>query len=469
MKKFFIISAATILLGCSESMSEYEVRDVQNNRFKSEENLTNHVSLSDVVALVEARSNSTRTDEGSKSDITCFEDEKHDTLLYACNKEGGGWVVYSSDSRVPAIVAESSTGTFAEAMQNEAAHVWMESIAEEMKVIKSLPDKDLNFSAEEIERNKEFWMAVSDPNNFVKKKLGIDGSIGQKGLLTATGHYELSGTITSTVVYDSIPRLTTTNWYQTSPYNMYCPFKSNSTTIHAPAGCVAIAGAQMLYFLHNKFGVPETAPSQAYVYGHVGSNYNWSQYNYTSTVWNTMTTPANAAPLIADVGRRLNTEYWDDESYAVSFHLVNNVFSPYGIYCSYITYNTDSLFTSLHDSGVPVIVSARATQGLGTTNYTFIIDRYKRFCTRTRYCYVWVWDVIPPGAQLPQYPNIYEDEFSSPTSTMIGMNWGMGPSSNDSEWYTLTGDWINHQEFEYYNLNWNILRNMIHNFQISWW
>ncbi len=45
MKKFFIMSAATILLGCSESMSEYEVRDVQNNSFKNETNLTNHVSI----------------------------------------------------------------------------------------------------------------------------------------------------------------------------------------------------------------------------------------------------------------------------------------------------------------------------------------------------------------------------------------------------------------------------------------
>ena len=44
MEKFFIMSAATILLGCSESMSEYEVRDVQNNSFKNETNLTNHVN-----------------------------------------------------------------------------------------------------------------------------------------------------------------------------------------------------------------------------------------------------------------------------------------------------------------------------------------------------------------------------------------------------------------------------------------
>lgn len=468
MKKYFIMTAATILIGCSDSMSEYEVKDVQNNRFKTEKNLTNHVSLSDVVNLVEAQNYSTRTDAGSKSDITCFEDDKHDTLLYACNKAGGGWVVYASDTRVPAIVAESSTGTFAEAMKNEAANVWLQATAEDIKVIKSMSDDKLNFSAEEIERNKGFWMAVSDPDKFAKKKLGIEDSTGQKDHPIASGHYRLSGTSTATVVYDSIPRLTTTNWYQTSPYNMYCPFKSNSSTVHAPAGCVAIAGAQMLYFLHNHFGVPATAPSEAYVYGHVGSNYNWSQYNYTSTVWSTMTTPANAAPLIADVGRRLYTEYWDDESYAVSFYLVNDVFSSYGIYCSYITYNTDSLFTSLHDNGVPVIVSARATQGLGTTNYTFIIDRYKRYCTRTRYSYEWVWDVIPPGDLLPLYPDKYEDVLSSPTSTMIGMNWGMGPTSNDSEWYTLTGDWINHQEFEYYNLNWNILRNMIHNFMIHW-
>ena len=42
-------------------------------------------------------------------------------------------------------------------------------------------------------------------------------------------------------------------------YNIYCPLKSDNFW-HAPAGCVAIAGAQILYYLNHKFGVPATAP-----------------------------------------------------------------------------------------------------------------------------------------------------------------------------------------------------------------
>ena len=281
----------------------------------------------------------------------------------------------------------------------------------------------------------------------------------------ATGHYEFSGTYDTIEYYDSIPRLTTTNWHQYASYNLYCPYQSNSSILNAPAGCVAIAGAQMLYFLHNKFGVPTTAPSEAYVYGHVGdSNYNWDQYNYTSAIWSTMAnSPGYAAPLIANVGKRVGMNYGDDGSSAYTSDLVNGVFAPYGISCTYTSYNTTNLRSSLIQ-GIPVIVCAQAMDGQEMTAHSFIIDRYRRYRTLTQYCFVWVWDTTPPGVPLIEHPNQYEYVYSSPYINMIGMNWGWGSYFNNGEWYTLTGDWINHSTTAC--LNWNISRNMIYNFQV---
>ena len=107
--------AAAILFSCTDSMQEYAAMDDLNNNVQMEPDRSHFVSKSDVAALLRAQSNSTRSVSECEDDITCFVDEKHDTLLYACNKTDGGWIVYASDTRVPAIIAESPTGTFAEA------------------------------------------------------------------------------------------------------------------------------------------------------------------------------------------------------------------------------------------------------------------------------------------------------------------------------------------------------------------
>ena len=173
MKKILFLSIlATMLYSCSDSMQEYAAMDDLNNSTQSASDRSHFVSKNDIAALLRAQSHSTRSASDCEDDVICFEDDKHDTLLYACNKADGGWIVYASDTRVPAIIAESPTGTFSEAMENEAAQMWMESIAEEMKVIKSLPDEKLNFSADEIEKNKDFWFAIGNPDKFVKNEVG---------------------------------------------------------------------------------------------------------------------------------------------------------------------------------------------------------------------------------------------------------------------------------------------------------
>ena len=58
-----------------------------------------------------------------------------------------------------------------------------------------------------------------------------------------------------------------TNWGQKDPWNSSVPFVDGSTA-KCVAGCVAISGAQMMYFLHNKLGVPAQMYSAG---GYVGS------------------------------------------------------------------------------------------------------------------------------------------------------------------------------------------------------
>ena len=467
MKKSLLIPVtALILFSCADSMQEYSAMDDLNNSVQTEPDRSHFVSKSDVAALLRAQSNSTRSVSECEDDITCFVDEKHDTLLYACNKADGGWIVYASDTRVPAIIAESPTGTFAEAMENEAAHVWLLTIAEDLKVIKSLSDNKLKFSAEEIENNKAFWKSISSPDEYVKEKLAKQESNVTRGHpLLPTGHYELVNSTSYWEDVDSTSRLITTNWHQDDPFNKYCPLLQDNGTVHADAGCLAIATAQMLYFLHNHFGVPETAPSMAYVMGSVESGYDWDQFNYTSSIWNVMNSQSNAAPLIANIGRRLNMNYRDDGSGAYDSILVDSVFIPYGINATYSPYNTTALCSSLQN-GMPVLITVFSLIGTGpdSIGHALIADRYKTRHLVTRNYYVWVYDEIPPGSPVPMHDDKIEYEYSSSTIYMIGMNWGWGQLwQNTSVWYTLTGDWINSTRPQF---NWKHSRYMIHGFEV---
>jgi len=279
MKRFFIPLLVLVIAACSESIQE----DLTIKMSETQEMPTagsHFVSYSDIVALSKAENNSTRASSNAIAKIECITGKANDTLLYVCQKQEGGWTVYSSDTRVPAIVAQSDEGSFDELMQIEGAKLWILSMADDMAAIRQLTDDKLNFTREEIENNKAFWESISSHNEFVKKMLkesatrgGGHGSLIDPGLdsLLQNGLWVLRESYTYTEVYDSIPRLTVTNWHQDYPYNYYCPLISINDTLRAPAGCVAIAGAQMLYFLHNKLGVPEMAPSQAYCYGTITS------------------------------------------------------------------------------------------------------------------------------------------------------------------------------------------------------
>lgn len=456
----YVLSLASILVACSEDIEPIGQKDCQMSR-STEINSDNVVKLNNIVMLNQCINHNSMMSRPSS--IECLTNEVQDTILYVSKNGEHGWTIYSSDTRVPAIVAQAESGSFDDIMQIDGARLWIQSILNDMTLIRELPDEDLNFSQEEIETNKAFWLAVSNPDKYVKEKVLNNDYDFNSGNTTAKGHYELINRTYTSELYDSIPRLTETDWHQSEPYNIYCPLKSDNTT-HAPAGCVAIAAAQVLYYLHYSINVPETAPSKAYCNGNVNS-YQWAQTDYTTSIWDQMKiSGVYAAPLIADIGRRINIQYSDNGSSAITQNLVNNVFAPYGITCSYDTFDTELLSSSLVNK-IPVIVRAMAkvkdngqTQNIG---HAFIIDRYIRKRLKTTDYYEWVYDYVPPGTLIPSVPGKINVYYSSPSITYIGFNWGWGNDLNYG-WYGVTEDWIDVQ-----SRNWNLERHIIHDFHAT--
>jgi hypothetical protein len=451
MKKQTILLGLLALCSCSESIDDYETTNL-NNEMECEVN--HFVTLNDVNALCAAQRGLTRSSLTGDFNIKCFTDAEHDTLLYMCNNKGGGWTIYSSDMRVPAIVAQSSSGTIEEALINVNLRAWLGTMAEDMKVIKHLKDSELKFSSEEIKSNKSFWSSVSRPDEFAKNELTSSQTLVRKPIVvtdpTPYGHYELVNSESYTEIYDSIPRLTETNWRQEYPFNIYCPKRTDDSIRRAPAGCVAIAAAQMLYFLHEKINVPELAPSEAECTGNV-EHYQMNQSNYTSEYWCKMNETYKwyyAAPLVANVGCLLGNRYGNEVTYAHVEDLKDKVFKVYGIDCSFGRYDASVLCNNLKE-GMPVVVSAATKQdGSSKGRHVFIADKYKRVRMVTKNSYEWVYDESPQNPDgslipLPYVENKIEYTYHSPYISMIGFNWGWGRSEYDkSQWFALTDEWI---------------------------
>ena len=259
------------------------------------------------------------------------------------------------------------------------------------------------------------------------------------------------------MVYDSIPRLTTTDWNQDSPFNIYCPFKSNYKD-HALAGTVAVAAAQMLYYMHHEFGVPQTAPSEAYCRNSVDDSiYIWDQTNYTESVWEKMKdNPSSAAPLIANIGKRLDARYFGNETATNPKDLVNKVFKPYGLSCEYKNYDEDILKNNLLNK-IPVIIEARDKDAKYPE--AFIVDRYRRSAYRTTNVYHYTYDNLPEGTMIPYVPDSIVYIYNTPYIDQIGINWGRGTAYQEpSKWYPITGDWRLYSGWPYnYNDNRKII------------
>ena len=370
--------------------------------------------------------------------------------LYVLQYESGFEIV-SADKRSPVPIASNSNGVFRECDDPDGFGGHLSLITSEVFLsLNGLLPPASQEEEENIQGSLAFWLLINtkEPNLDINRSESIS-EVETRGIRAPKGYWEMVIAESEEEVYDSIPHLTATQWYQRSIYNYYCPYDRDTlnNVAKCPAGCVAIAGAQMLYFLHNKDGVPTTSPSEGsctgYVYDHSFIQNFW---NYSTGTWDSMF-PRNshdtcAALLVGDVGKRLQMDYGWDGSGAYTEDLVNDVFSPYGWDCVYTDNYNSSIIVSSLQSGYPVVCGGdRESRGIEHIGHTFLVDRYKRTRTRTRITWQWVdLDGDPTNNPILLPP---DDEFtySSPHISYYGMNWGQGDIAANETWCSLSGVW----------------------------
>lgn len=352
-----------------------------------------------------------------------------------------GWEAISSDKRGPIVLARSETGKYSDMEKIEAACDWMKELADE--IIYRRTDKehfnnqDKNALSNEIQ-SVEFWKMITSDTEYINSKR-VYTKINDMPT-TYEGYWEIDHQYGQTIEDSNIPHMIDTRWHQEAPFNYYAPWRSDSSGLRAPAGCVAIAGAQMLYYLHYYLGAPLYASTTATCTGNVNA-YSINVTGSSSTIWDSMTQVSYysyndvtaydpSAVLIAWVGVRVNMDYGNNASGANTMDLVDEVFAIEGINTQHGDYNKTKVLNSLKQ-GLPVVARGNS--------HAFIIDGYRSTIYKHTVVYRWMqYDGV--SSYIPTDEYMTEISYGSPVLSYVRINWGWGPAYDNIE-YAESGAW----------------------------
>lgn len=457
-----IFTGIVFLYGCNSQLAPDPLiyHDISDNSFEIS---NNSVNLANLQTILNREQTLTRSKANLNYEINPIIGSEMDTLMYIVNYSNGhGWKVFSADIRTPAIIAENYNGTFSVNTDNEGFLAWFDCMKKDLAFIRHSTDDMLAFSEEQIAVNKSFW---SDKYP----------SLRSIPLEDPEGVWQIR-TTAETFVSDTLEHMVP-HWYQREPYNNYCPLKTNGTGDRAKAGCVAVAGAEVLYYLHSVFGLPEAMISYGECIGDINSYYRYFDIE-TTAVWNDMdpsfhnTVLSGGAEtlLIGHIGNLVNMQYHNNFSWALPANLRTNVFNLYGYSCSHGSYDENVVKTNL-SAGLPIIVTASDLLiPLDGDIHTFVIDGYKK--TYIKYSHYHYWMPFDPDSFIftPEYESYYTYTYTTPEITSIKINWGWHSQWEDPDnpvndgWYSLTGSWyvMRNQLYDY-----NYYRQMIYGFSVS--
>lgn len=421
------------------------------------------VHFSDVMKILTRESKRTGSFKLSDCKILPYVSECGDSSLFIVNIAGHGWRIYSSDRRTPSLVAEGDEGQFSLEDGSPSCRFWIKRMANQISLIKTFSDDLLSFSPEEIRMNRSFWSG--DP-------VSIDGI---RDPVIPTGHWEEVIINEGTVVCDSIHHLTP-KWHQWKPYNRYCP-KYPGSDDRAWAGCVAVAGSQMLYYLHNLTGCPAVSFSNGYCEGDV-NNFSRCFTNATSSSWDMMSHEHNdslnadipEAVLIASVGARVNMHYCGTSqdngySWAIPTNLKDDLFLGEGISCVRSSYDENRVIDNISSRRPVIVWASDLAIPVDGDIHCFIIDGYQ--ISKREYTHLHYFVADNPSIPIGFQTEYYTFSYSSPVFSGIKINWGWRSQwslhVNDG-WYSTVEGWtvVNGGTYDY---NHNVY--MLYDFEVS--
>jgi hypothetical protein len=380
--------------------------------------------------------------------------EEDTPIIHSVNFNDGGWALVAG-RELPnnQIIAYGEEGAFdPDNIESPEVRFWFRMTKASLKQTFEMADREAESqigmaSAQEEEENLLDSFSYDDPYVWARLYLGSTHST----TITNLGH------------------LTETEWGQGYPWNYKCPSINGEK---CPLGCVNVAVAQLLYYLHYHIGIPSGCfhtVDTSYTWNSAGYytlNLTRSDYNAPSTRWDAMAKfyPGGVSNsykyvgnLLIDVADRLSTHFSSTGSSAYFSH-IPGALSYYNILCSTPQqYDFSQTHTQLNNS-MPVL--ARGDDLYSGESHVWLIDGYQRHYGVTDYEYKWVtmppdslqyynninYDYVFTEEQMQQfYPDIEENqivhEYSASDTYLLRMNWGWDGIYNSGLYSILPSGW----------------------------
>ena len=283
-----------------------------------------------------------------------------DTPYYIFNLDKGGWVIVADDDINSKILAYSDNSSIDPYNLPPQFKWWLNSVSKELKNSKKLAKKGVKISKRLVNKESINYNSSSSTN--------------KPELAYATN--------------SSVGPLLTTAWGQGRGYNEYCPKDSRSIegNGHVPAGCVAVAMAQIMnYFAWPPRGVGSNSyiPVSNPQYGRLYANFGNTSYSWSDS---------QKAKIIYHAGVAVNMDYGPYASGAY-ITVANSALREHFRYTtsSLIQKGSDSdwdrrLIESLNKKS-PVLY-----QGKGEIVHVFVCDGYKKVDNGYMYHFNWGWN-----------------------------------------------------------------------------
>ncbi len=262
-----------------------------------------------------------------------------------------GYVIVSGDDRTIPVIAYSFESNFN--LDEDAPPeflAWMESRAEEIKTLKSIPD------VAGISKHKQWEEYQSEPSLF-----SINSTLDSYALL-------------------NVSPLLTTNWNQGCGYNAACPEDASGACGHVYAGCVATSMAMVMKY-HN---YPVTGIGSyswtSNTYGLISADFGATTYDWASMPVPNGAYDADVEQLLfhCGVSVRMNYSPTGSGSYVSS---ATNALIKYFNYSSNAVYTSKSSYADTSwaklmlkecNAGRPVMY-----KGTGSGGHAFVLDGHQ--------------------------------------------------------------------------------------------
>lgn len=428
--RFLFLPLVVLFFSCTQEFTEELCPRIDSQRVQS-----SHLSVADIEEYITMCRDVDNTKSMLLSIDPLVDDE--DTIAYIVNYPDG-WEVLSADRRTDPVLIMCKSGSITkeELYSSPAQTAYMNNLVHNLKELAETP---------EIATKSSFSTSTTPPMSYTDEDGNWWVYVGRR-LVTSQSRFQ--------------DHLLDTQWGQgeTSTnytgWNISMPYYTEASNSHCYAGCVPVAGAQVLYYLHYTLGTPEMTPVSSMCSAHLSGNrltLRSSNVSFAPKIdcWDDMPKTLTSATSISDlekvstlllrIGFKCNATYMPNGTSVSLYSLKNTMSSEYGISCTRSSsLSNNTIINWIYQNRLPVIAGVSTSHASESGErepgaHAIIIDG----CDKLFEQYAYQYRCGAPDS------GIYHEEYYNFSHEYFAINWGYDGAgqvddSGETIWYNTS-------------------------------